>query len=142
MNHPHKITQAWLDSVRDEADLCNIRIELHGCYNYRPVPVAGKTNKRYLFIHEQAANCHVLNIPSEIWMSDDGAMARDLMLAPFSNYRMLMLVDSINDAPKEKVAPEPTPLAAASTESSNPEESPDGKANGILGRVFAAALPK
>lgn len=138
MNYPQKITQSWLDSQKTESDICNIRIELHGCYNYRPVPVAGKGSKRYLFERDKNSNCHVLNVPSGVWMADNGEMASNIMLAPFSNYRLLILVEQPRTVETQKVAPEPEALPEPPSQPPA-GETPDDKAKGILGRVFASA---
>lgn len=92
MNYPHIVTQEWLDSQRTEHDRRIVRVELTGCFNYRPVPVAGKRNKRYHFLYDPTSTCHVLKIPETVWMAENGAMARDLMQSQNNSYTLTILI--------------------------------------------------
>jgi len=104
MNNPARITQDFLDSQRSPDDVCTIRVELHGCYNYRPVPVAGKGTTRYMFTHDPKANCHALHVPSGVWTRNDDAMAKNLMMAPFTSYKLMVTVRPL--PAKEAALPE------------------------------------
>lgn len=115
MNYPHLVTQEWLDSQRKPEDQRIVRLELSGCYNARPVPVAGSKNKRYVFLHDNATSCHALAIPESVWMADDAAMARDLMRSTAHSYTLVALILPISKP--AKAAPKPLPKAAPSKKS-------------------------
>lgn len=107
MNYPSQVSQAWLDNQRTEDDRRIVRVELNGCYNFRPVPVPGKKNKRYLFLYDPATSCHVLKVPETVWMADNGAMARDLMQSASHSYTLTVLILPIFAREPEKAKPLP-----------------------------------
>lgn len=112
MNYPSQVTQAWLDNQRSANDQRVIRVELSGCYNFRPVPVPGKRNKRYLFLYDPSTACHVLKVPETVWMADNAAMARDLMQSQSNSYSLTVLVLPAVAETKNTPAPLPSPAKA------------------------------
>jgi hypothetical protein len=112
MNYPNLITQEWLDTQHTPEDTRIVRVELSGCYNYRPVPVPGKRSKRYLFLHDSVTSCHVLNIPESAWMAQDAAMARDLMASAAHSYTLAVLILPISK-PSSTAAAKPLPKPKA-----------------------------
>lgn len=124
MNYPQLVTQKWLENQRTPADRI-IRVELSGCYNYRPVPVAGRKNKRYVFPHDPRTSCHALNIPESIWMADNAAMARDLMASAAHSYTLAVLVLPLSQS-TPAAAPKPLPKAKA------PKKSAEAAAMAVL----------
>lgn len=119
MNYPNIVSQEWLDTQRKPADTRIVRVELAGCYNYRPVPVPGKRGKRYLFLHDNVAACHALNVPESAWMADDAAMARDLMASAANSYTLAVLILPIS---KAAAAPKPLPKAKSTTRPKSAED--------------------
>lgn len=107
MNYPAQVTQAWLDNQRGPDDRRLVRVELNGCYNFRPVPVPGKRNKRYLFLYDPNTACHVLKVPETVWMADNGAMARDLMQTTSHSYTLTVLILPLFAKEPAKAAPLP-----------------------------------
>jgi hypothetical protein len=107
MNYPNLVTQEWLDTQRKPEDIRSIRIELSGCFNYRPAPIPGKRNVRYIFPHDPSTSCHALVIPESLWMADDAAMARDLMQTTSHAYTLTMLVLPVSVASPAKAKPLP-----------------------------------
>ena len=99
------VTQAWLNNQIQPDEQRIVRIELSGCYNVRPVPVHGKSNKRYLFPYDSKTSCHALNVPESIWMADKGRFARDLMLQPINRHSLVALI--LPHTPSQKDAPTP-----------------------------------
>lgn len=114
MNYPNLVTREWLESQRNSDEARNIRVELTGCYNHRPVPVPGKRNVRYIFEHDPASSCHVLTIPESVWMADNAAMARDLMTSAAHSYTLVTLVFPISKS-TAAAAPKPLPKARTTT---------------------------
>jgi len=112
MNYPNLVTREWLESQRKSDEARNIRVELSGCYNHRPVPVPGKRNVRYIFEHDPAASCHALTVPESVWMADNAAMARDLMTSAAHSYTLVTLVLPISKS-APATAPKPLPKAKA-----------------------------
>lgn len=127
-NYPVQITQAWLDNQRNPADQRIVRVELTGCFSYRPVPVPGKRNKRYLFKHDPATSCHALVIPESVWMADKAAMARDLMQSTSHSYSLTVLVLPIAVASPAKAKP----LPPAPKSKARPTKSAEDAAMAIL----------
>lgn len=112
MNYPNLVTQEWLDTQHTPEDTRIIRVELSGCFNYRPVPVPGKRSKRYLFLHDPATSTHALNVPESAWMAADAAMARDLMASAAHSYTLAVLILPISKS-APAAAPKPLPKAKA-----------------------------
>lgn len=117
-NYPQIVTQEWLDRQRTEESLRDVRLELTGCFNYRPVPIAGKRGKRYQFKYDAKASCHALIVPEKLWMENGGAMARDLMLGGSTgHYRIIVLVVPCKVAATKAETPLPAPKKKPSRKS-------------------------
>jgi len=129
MNYPQQVTQAWLDNRLSDADLRIVRIELHGTYNYRPVPISGRTNKRYIFVYDPKTACHALNIPESIWMANDGAMARDLLRTTTHHHQLVTFILPI---PKKKAIPQKVNPLPKATKAPKPKTAEDA-AMAVLG---------
>jgi hypothetical protein len=127
MNYPNLVTREWLASQRKPDEARDIRVELTGCYNHRPVPVPGKRNVRYIFEHDPASSCHILTVPESVWMADNGSMARDMMTSAAHSYTLVPLVLPISTP----AAAAPKPLPKAKT--SKPTKSAEDAAMAVLG---------
>jgi hypothetical protein len=117
MNYPNLVSQEWLDSQRKPTDLRDVRVEISGCFNYRPVPIPGKRNVRYIFPHDPVAACHALSIPESVWMADDAAMARDLMASTAHSYTLVALVLPVSKPAAAASKPLPKAKPTKSTKS-------------------------
>ena len=120
-NYPQMVSQAWLDNQIQPDEQRIVRLELSGCFNIRPVPLHGKSNKRYVFPYDSKTSCHALNVPESIWMADKGRFARDLMSQPITTrHSLVVLVVPHVAAPKN--APKPLSKVNKKTKSKTAEE--------------------
>lgn len=124
-NYPKLITQTWADNQKAPDEERIVRLELHGCYNYRPVPITGKGTQRFHFVYDNQSACHALEIPETVWMADNGKLARDLLLYPFNNFRIVVLLKKIGEPAKTETKKKRRPA--------KPAARPEDAAMAVLG---------
>lgn len=115
------VSQAWLDNQIQPDEQRIVRLELTGCFNVRPVPLHGKSSKRYIFPYDSKTSCHALNVPESVWMADKGRFARDLMTQPLTT-RVALVALVVPHVVAHKDAPKPLSKVTKKTKPKTAEE--------------------